>query len=441
MSLHRQNPIHTFLVISGGRATFNALIFTVNLIYHVETVGLNPLQLVMVGMVLELTTFLFEVPTGVVADVYSRRLSVIIGMALVGSGFLLEGWAPLFWTVLTAQVLWGIGYTFISGALQAWLAGEIGADATGPVFLRSSQLGLIAGLVGTGISVWLAQTWLQLPIILGGALYIALAAYLALTMPEEGFRPSLAEERGTRTVQARGFRESLYRSTWKQMAETTRSGLLAVRGHQALLILMGLSLVTGLYSEGYDRLWTPHLLGAFSFPALPGFGAAASASGWANSVVIWFGIIRLGSTVVGLAANEFARRWRATEEQSRIVNWLTLLYGLLPASLLLLAWTRNFWLAMLALWAISLGRSTIDPLQGAWIVRNTPSAHRATIISFWGQLDAIGQIVGGPLVGWIGTIARLPLALTTSAALLMPSQWLLALARRHKSPRAVAAQD
>ena len=414
MSLPKHNPTHLFLVISGGRAFFNALVFTINLIYQVQTVGLNPLQLVLVGTVLELTVFLFEVPTGVVADVYSRRLSVIVGLALVGCGFLLEGSIPRFWAVLGAQILWGIGYTFVSGALQAWLADEIGADAAGPVFLRSAQIGLIAGLVGTGASVWLAQSWLQLPIILGGALYVALAAYLTLIMPERGFQPTPAEER----------------ETWNQMAATARAGVRAVRGHPALRILVGLSLVTGLYSEGYDRLWTPHLLSNFSFPSLLGLGSA----------VIWFGVIGVGATLAGIAANELARRGRATEVQGRFVNWLTLLYGLLPASLLLLAWTRSFWLALLALWAINLCRSTLEPLESAWIVRSTPSAQRATVISLWGQANALGQIVGGPFVGWVGAVARIPAALTVSSLLLIPAQWLLALARRGNSTREEAAQ-
>ncbi len=409
MPLPKRDPTQLFLVISGGRAFFNALVFTVNLIYQAQTVGLNPLQLILVGTVLELTAVLFEVPTGVVADVYSRRLSVIVGMALVGCGFLLEGSIPLFWAVLGAQVLWGTGYTFISGALQAWLADEIGAEAAGPVFLRSSQVGLVAGLVGTGASVWLAQTWLQLPIILGGALYIALAACLALIMPEPGFRPTPAEER----------------ETWKQMAGTARAGLRAVRGHGALRVLVGLSLVTGLYSEGYDRLLTPHLLRNFSFPAL--FGQSGP--------VLWFGVIGVGATVTGIVANEMARRARVTEKRERTVNWLTLLYGLLPASLLLLAWTREFWLALLAIWVISLCRSTLDPLQSAWIVRSTPSEQRATVISLWGQANSLGQVFGGPLVGWLGTVARIPAALTASSALLLPAQWLLALVRTGESPQ------
>jgi len=92
------------------------LVFTVNLLYLATVVGLSPLQLVLVGTVLEATCFLFEVPTGIVADLYSRRLSIIIGFLLIGAGFILEGSVPTFAAVLATQVLWGIGYTFTSGA-------------------------------------------------------------------------------------------------------------------------------------------------------------------------------------------------------------------------------------------------------------------------------------------------------------------------------------
>ena len=62
--------------------------------------GLDPLQLVLVGTTLEATAFVCEIPTGVVADVYGRRLSVIIGLLLIAFGFLLEGLVPQFAAVL-----------------------------------------------------------------------------------------------------------------------------------------------------------------------------------------------------------------------------------------------------------------------------------------------------------------------------------------------------
>ncbi len=387
------NPIRIFLILRGGTAFFHTLIFTVNMVYQAETVGLSPLQLVLVGTTLEMSAFLFEAPTGILADVYSRRLSVIIGVALMGVGFVIEGSIPLFGAVLLNQFLWGVGYTFTSGATEAWLADEIGEEAAGPVFLRGSQAGQIASLVAIPCSVALATVAIQLPIILGGLLLMVLALFLWMTMPENGFIPTPAAER----------------DSWRHMLQTARSGTQMVRQRPILRVIMGISLVVGLYSEGYDRLWTPHLLDSFTFPILFGL-----------QPIVWFGIIRAGSSLFAIGATEIARRKRITEGRSRLVETLMQLNGAMLLALLLLAWAANFWVALLALWVFSTARSTLAPLESAWIVRHTSGRARATAISFSSQLNAIGQVVGGPAVGWIGTLISLPVALTVSALLMSP---------------------
>ena len=105
LSLRKADAYKLYLVLSGIQSFAMTMVFTVNLVYQVKQVGLNPLQLVLVGTCLELTAFLMEIPTGVVADVYSRRLSVIIGIALLGLGFVVEGSFPLFEALLVAQTL------------------------------------------------------------------------------------------------------------------------------------------------------------------------------------------------------------------------------------------------------------------------------------------------------------------------------------------------
>src|SRR5215204_4158859 len=101
------NPVPVYLVLMAGQALCFSLFFTVHLIYQVTVVGLDPFQMVLVGTVLEVTVFLFEVPTGILADVYSRRLSILIGVALIGCAYVLEGGIPEFWAALGSQVLWG----------------------------------------------------------------------------------------------------------------------------------------------------------------------------------------------------------------------------------------------------------------------------------------------------------------------------------------------
>ena len=125
-----------------------SMIFTVDAVYQVSMVGLNALQLVLVGTTLEVAAFVFEIPTGVVADVFSRRLSIIIGMFIMGLGFVVEGSFPFFAPILLAQVLWGLGYTFTSGATEAWIADEVGEERSGQAFLRAGQIGTIGSLIG-----------------------------------------------------------------------------------------------------------------------------------------------------------------------------------------------------------------------------------------------------------------------------------------------------
>ncbi len=165
----RNNPVPVYLVLTAGQALCFSLFFTVQLIYQVTLVGLNPLQMVLVGTVLEITCVLFEIPTGIFADVYSRRLSILIGIVLMGCSYLLEGAIPAFWAAMLSQVFWGIGGTFNSGANQAWITDEIGEDAVGPVFLRGRQMWLIGGLAGTLACVVLGIINIQLPMILAGS--------------------------------------------------------------------------------------------------------------------------------------------------------------------------------------------------------------------------------------------------------------------------------
>ena len=127
--LREADATSTFYALTAVAAFAFAACFTLNLVFQYRVVGLDPFQMVLVGTVLEATCFLFEVPTGIVADLWSRRVSVIIGFVLIGAGFAFEGVVATFAAAIVGNVVWGIGYTFTSGALQAWITDEVGEDA------------------------------------------------------------------------------------------------------------------------------------------------------------------------------------------------------------------------------------------------------------------------------------------------------------------------
>src|SRR5436309_9875185 len=122
----RADPIRVWYFLRGGSALGDTLVWTLAPVYFVRTVGMSPLQLVLVGTFMELTIFVCEVPTGIVADVVSRRLSTIVGYLVMGAAIVFCALVAQPWAVMAAWSLWGFGYTFTSGAEDAWLADEIG---------------------------------------------------------------------------------------------------------------------------------------------------------------------------------------------------------------------------------------------------------------------------------------------------------------------------
>jgi len=144
------DPTRMYLFIEIAASTLFPMIFVASSLYQVTTAGLSPLQLVLIGTALEVSAFVFEIPTGVIADIYSRKLSIIIGFSLMGIGFFVEGSFPAFLPILIAQAIWGLGYTFTSGASQAWISDEIGEDKANKLFLRATRVGLYASLLGMG---------------------------------------------------------------------------------------------------------------------------------------------------------------------------------------------------------------------------------------------------------------------------------------------------
>ncbi|MBA3336071.1 MAG: MFS transporter [Chloroflexia bacterium] len=398
----RNNPVPVYLLLMAGQAVCFSLFFTVQLIYQVTVVGLNPFQMVLVGTVLEITSFLFEIPTGIVADVYSRRLSILIGFALLGGGYILEGAIPEFWAALSSQLLWGLGYTFTSGAVQAWITDEIGDEAVGPVFLRGGQMWLIGGLAGTLLSVSLGLIHIQMPMILAGLGMLALTAALALVMPETHMRvtPPAA------------------RSTFGHMMATGREGFRLAMARPVVKVIIAISLITGLAAEAWDRLYIPSVIDRFDFPTV--FGT--------DSPVIWFGISGVVGTLLGLAASEIFKRMRPEALGAGTpARLLATCSALQVAAIVIFAVSGNLWLSFGMLWVRTIAGSVSRPVESAWLNRNLDASSRATVISMTGQANSIGQVAGGPALGWVGTAVSIQAALLGSAIVLSPA---IALYRR-----------
>lgn len=382
-----------FLLMAAVQSFALTTVFTINLVYQVRQVGLNPLQLVLVGTTLELTAFLMEIPTGVVADVYSRRLSVILGFVLLGVGFLVEGSLPLFEALLVAQVIMGLGYTFLSGASSAWLVDEIGSERAGGAFLLAAQVAQASSFLAIFVSVALASVSLQIAIVSGGILLLLLAGLLVLVMPERGFQRRLSDER----------------ETWRALFSTLREGATLIRASRVLILIMLATIIHGAFSEGFDRLSVAHILENYRLPPL----------GQVNEIA-WFGIISAVSMPLSIGVTEVLRRRLDLSDGRRVARALMLVYMVMIASVLLFTLGESFALILLGLWLTQAARQVRNPLMEAWINLYVESDVRATVLSIQGQADAFGQIAGGPAVGAVGLLSSVRAAISASSLMLLP---------------------
>jgi DHA3 family tetracycline resistance protein-like MFS transporter len=382
-----------YLAITGIEWFLDSLFITVYFVYLATQVTNDPFQLTLIEVVFTVTLFLCEIPTGILADLFSRRLSVIIGFALIGIAALFMGAVQSLGAILISQVIWALGFTFISGAKDAWITDEIGAEKAGKAYLRSSQISQVGLLVGIPIATALGTIALNLPILIAGVCYLLLASVLSWAMPEEGFQR-----------RERGRRES-----WQDMVQTFREGLLLVRSRSVLVAIMLMSAIFGISSIGFDNLWTVHVLENLTFPDIGSF-----------EPVVWFGGINIVVSVLSLAGTEIVRRRVDISQQRAIVRTLTFMSSTTAICMIVFGMTGSFWLAVIT-YCLSLTlRTTSMPLIITWINQNVDSNVRATVLSMEEQVFSLGQSIGGPMVGALGSIVSLPAALVTTGIARLP---------------------
>jgi DHA3 family tetracycline resistance protein-like MFS transporter len=377
-------------------------------VYRIVEAGLGPLDLILVGTVLEVSAFLFEVPTGVVADVYSRRLSLILGALLTGAGFILEGLFPVFAVILAAQVLWGVSYTFRSGALQAWIADELDNKSIGQVLLRGSQAAQIGAIIGIAVGVSVGSGYfdppipdLAVPLVLGGCISILLGLFMALAMPEEGFRPPAREER----------------ESWGTMEGTFRQGVRLVRGRPALIAIFAIALFYGASSETFDRFSDLHILEAARHE-LPGLAVL--------SPIAWWGMLSAATMLLGIAGVEALRRTVDIDVPRVAIRVLSVTNILAIASIVWFAFAGSFGTAVAAYLAYRVSRGLGGPALTVWTNQQLESGVRATVFSMRSQMDALGQVATGPAMGVLATSTTVRVALVAAALLLAPPQAIFA---------------
>jgi MFS transporter, DHA3 family, tetracycline resistance protein len=399
MHPRRLGAAKTYLLLEGVSGVLTTLFGTLFSVYLIVDARLTPFELIILGTVLEASVLVFEIPTGVVADTVSRRLSVIVGMAITGGALLLFGAIPEFASLVVASCIWGLGWTFQSGAYEAWITDEVGEEAAARLYVRGAQVWWIGALVAIPIAVGLGAVGFSVPILVAGVGWIVLAVAMAFVMPETAFRKRRDEDR--------------------RLFDTFRGGLGVVRASHVLVFVLVISAIHGASTEAFDRLSTLHLLRGTSFPTDDAFG-----------VVVWFGAIEAVGLLLSIAASEMIRRRADLGSHGGISRVLGAIDLGLVMAVVVFALTQAFWLALGAWWVVAFLREVRSPVFTAWVNRGLDPATRATVNSMAGQMDALGQIAGGPLIGVAAIWFGVPAAIAIAGLIRVPALMLYRRSRR-----------
>ncbi len=349
---------------------------------------------------------IFEIPTGIVADTRGRRLSFLLGTATLfittlAYLFLWQIKGPL-WAWALVSLLLGLGFTFFSGATEAWLVdGLVASGYTGEldrVFAKGSIATGIAMLTGTVAGGLVAQfTNLGVPYLMR-IVALAVTFLLALFfMHDDGFTP----KRG----------DSIFSEMKDVVSASVNFGL---RNAPIRWLMLSAPFSGGVAIFAFYAM-QPFLL------QLYGKTGGYAIAGAAAAIVAGAQIV--GGFLVPYVGRIFKRR----------TSVLIAGMGVSTVALVLISIAGNFWLVLLLLAAWSIVFAAIGPIRQSYVNGIVPSEHRATVLSADNMFNSAGGMVSQPALGKIADVWGYPASYLGSAVFQVIALPFLVLARREKA--------
>lgn len=395
----------TYLTLQLLTTLATSLIWGVNTLFLLDA-GLDNFGAFAANAFFTAGMVLFEVPTGVVADLKGRRLSFLLGAATLCVMTLLYVWmwhvhASFGWWAVVSVGL-GLGFTFFSGAVEAWLvdaltstgyAGELDA-----VFGRGQAVQGVAMLTGSVAGGVLAQLGgLGLPFVVRAGLLALTVVVAWAAMRDLGFTPEVGKRPGAEV-----------RRLWHDSLE---QGL----GQPPVRWVMLTSPFIGGVNVYAFYAMQPYLL------QLYGSRTAYGVAGLAAAIVA-------GAQVVGGLLGPRLRRL-----VHRRTSWLLIALTTSTLTLALVGLVGSFPAVVVLLVAWSLGFSAAIPVRQAYLNGLIPSRQRATVLSFDSLLGSAGGVVLQPGLGRLADLSGYPPTFLVSAAFQACALPLLVLARRERA--------
>jgi MFS family permease len=375
-----ERVIRSYLVISGLFTLSASLIWGINTLFLLDA-GLTIFEVFVANAVFTAAMALFEIPTGVVADTRGRRASFLLSEATLVVGTLayvgvaaIDGGLLLF---CLAGVILGLGYTFYSGAVEAWLVDALKASGypheLDGVFARAATVSSIAMVVGTVGGGLLGQLHLSLPYLGRAALLLMAFAVGVRTMHDIGFTP--------RTLRMKGI--------VGEMKKVASAGMTYGWRAPAIRLLVMESFITwGFFSWAWYA-WQPYFLELYGEDAI-----------WLSGVIAaLFALAGIaGNALVGRLAKPGRRRTTILISGAAITTATMVATGAI----------RSFWVTVPIFLLGALAGGVLEPVRQTYLHRSIPTSERATLVSFDSLLGSLGSVGGQTGLGYLSQERSVP---------------------------------
>jgi MFS family permease len=395
-----------YLTLLLGNTLAASFIWGINTLFLLDA-GLSNLEAFAANAFFTAGMVVFEVPTGVVADVWGRRVSYLVGtLTLAGSTFLywlLWVTSAPFWPWAIVSMLLGLGFTFFSGAVEAWLVDALGATGfTGElesVFARGQVVGGGAMLTGSVAGGFIArESNLGVPFVIRGAVLVVMFVVAFRVMHDVGFTP----EKGERPLaEMRRIASASIEYGWRV---------------PAVKWLMVESLLTGGVGIYAFYALQPYLLELWGNPK------AYQIAGLVAAIVA--GAQILGGLIASRIRGAFRKRTSA----------LLATAALSSATLASIGLVKNFWavLALIVVWGLLFAASM--PIRQTYLNGLIPSRQRATILSFDSMMSSTGGVWTQPALGRAADVWGYAPSYAIGAGISTLALPVLLLSRRQNAP-------
>ena len=397
--------VKTYVSITLLSTFASSFIWGINTLFLLDA-GLTITQAFTANAFFTAGQVLFEVPTGVVADTRGRRTSFLLGTATLFITTLAYLWlwqskGP-FWGWAIVSMLLGLGFTFFSGATEAWLVdGLKGAGFEGEldsVFAKGSIAAGVAMLTGTISGGVVAQfTNLGVPYIMRIVALLGTFVIAFFLMHDEGFAPKK-------------------RTSFVSEVRDVVSDAVEFAIRKAPIRWM---MISSIFSGG---------VGIFGFYAMQPYLLQLYGESDNYTIAGISAAVVAGAQIVGGVLVPYASRLFKMRTSFLIAGMIASV-----ASLVAIGLAGNFWivLVLLAVWATMF--AAVTPVRQSYVNGIVPSKQRATVLSTDNLCASAGAAMSQPALGKTADVWGYPISYLASAGLQALAIPLLLLARREKA--------